>query len=233
MKSPLPAVKTRFAHFLTARFLTLAVTSALGLTLASCASKPKPAPVPQKPQAFKMYEWNAELAAATQGPPSIVIYLDKQKATFFKGRKEIGWTYVASGTASHPTPSGSFKIMEKTPDKISNLYGKLLDFDGNVVDGDFNITKETLPEGYRFSPARMPLYMRLTSDGVGMHVGPIPKPGRTASHGCIRLPRFMAEKFFANVSVGTPVVIHATSPADGHVELPKTGKKKKGLFGGS
>lgn len=233
MKSLLPAAKALFFQLLTARFLTLAVASALGLTLASCASKPKPAPQPQKPQAFQMYEWNADLAAKTTAPASVVIYLDKQKAHFFKGRQQVGWTYVASGTASHPTPSGSFKVMEKTPDKISNLYGKLLDFDGNVVDGDFNISKETLPEGYRFSPARMPLYMRLTSDGVGMHVGPIPKPGRAASHGCIRLPRFMAEKFFANVSVGTPVTIHATSPEDGSVVPPTSATKKKGLFGGS
>jgi lipoprotein-anchoring transpeptidase ErfK/SrfK len=179
-----------------------------------------------------MYEWNAGEAAKATGAPSVTIYLDKQKAHFFKGRQQVGWTYIATGTASHPTPSGNFKVMEKTPDKISNLYGKLLDFEGNVVDGDFNITKETLPEGCRFSPARMPLYMRLTSDGVGMHVGPIPKPGRTASHGCIRLPKFMAEKFFANVSVGTPVTIHSTSPADG-VAVPPAGPKKKGLFGGS
>jgi lipoprotein-anchoring transpeptidase ErfK/SrfK len=229
MKFPLLTAKTKTIHKLADRFLAGAVAASLGLMLASCASKPKPAPVPQQ-QAFKMYEWNAELATKTQGAASVVIYLDKQKATFFKGSKEIGWTYVASGTASHPTPSGNFKVMEKTPDKISNLYGKLLDFDGNVVDGDFNITKETLPEGYRFSPARMPLYMRLTSDGVGMHVGPIPKPGRAASHGCIRLPRFMAEKFFSHVSVGTPVTIHASSPADGRAVAPTTEKKRSGLF---
>ncbi|HSI63426.1 MAG TPA: L,D-transpeptidase [Candidatus Saccharimonadia bacterium] len=230
MKSLLLTAKTKTMHQLADRLLTGTVAASLALMLASCASKPKPAPGPQQQQAFKMYEWNAELAAKTQGAASVVIYLDKQKATFFKGGKEIGWTYVASGTASHPTPSGHFKVMEKTPDKISNLYGKLLDFDGNVVDSDFNISKETLPEGNRFSPARMPLYMRLTSDGVGMHVGPIPKPGRAASHGCIRLPRFMAEKFFANVSVGTPVTIHATSPADGRAVAPTTEKKRSGLF---
>jgi lipoprotein-anchoring transpeptidase ErfK/SrfK len=231
MKVSLPAAKTSTAPLLTGRILTMAVASAIGLALASCASKPKPAPAPQQ-QTFKMYEWNADVAMKSTAPASVVIYLDKQKAHFFKGREQVGWTYIATGTASHPTPSGHFKIMEKTPDKISNLYGKLLDFEGNVVDGDFNITKEALPEGYRFSPARMPLYMRLTSDGVGMHVGPIPKPGRTASHGCIRLPRFMAEKFFANVSVGTPVTIHASSPEDG-IAVPPATAKKKGLFGRS
>lgn len=177
-----------------------------------------------------MYEWNGEAAAKATGPMSVVIFLDKQKAHIFKGSEQIGWTYVATGKSSHPTPSGNFRVMEKTADKISNLYGRLLDFEGNVVDSDFNISKETLPEGYRFAPARMPLYMRLTSDGVGMHVGPIPKPGRAASHGCIRLPRYMAERLFASVSVGTPVTIHATSPADGSVPKPPGAPKRTGWF---
>src|SRR4051812_22968500 len=100
MKSPQLAARTTSMHHLKARLLSAAVATALGLMLASCASKP--APVAQQQQPFKMYEWNAELAAKTQGAASVVIYLDKQKATFFKGNKEVGWTYVASGTTAHP-----------------------------------------------------------------------------------------------------------------------------------
>jgi lipoprotein-anchoring transpeptidase ErfK/SrfK len=76
----------------------------------------------------------------------------------------------------------------------------------------------------------MPLYMRLKDDGTGMHVGPIPRPGRPASHGCIRMPRTMAEHFFSNVSIGTPVTIHQTGPATetaGEDSKPQ----RKGLFG--
>jgi lipoprotein-anchoring transpeptidase ErfK/SrfK len=196
------------------------------LALASCATKPKPAPVPQK-QAFKLYEWNSDLAAKSRGSSSVVIYLDRQKAYFYKGDQQVGWTYVATGTPGHPTPSGHFKVMEKTADKISNLYGRLVDFEGNVVQSDFNLSKETLPEGCQFKPARMPLYMRLKSDGTGMHVGPIPRPGKPASHGCIRLPRAMAERFFANVSIGTPVTIHQHGPAEGSPEDEKAEKKYK------
>jgi lipoprotein-anchoring transpeptidase ErfK/SrfK len=144
---------------------------------------------------------------------AVTIYLDQQKAYFSKGGQHIGWTYVATGLPGHETPTGNFRIMEKTVDKISNLYGRLVDFEGNTVQSDFNLAKETLPEGCQFKPARMPLYMRLKDDGTGMHVGPIPRPGRRASHGCIRMPRVMAEHFFANVSIGTPVTIHHTGPA--------------------
>lgn len=185
----------------------LALTVALGLS--SCATGKRDQKPAAEPAKFVMYHWEGD---GVQGEPSIVIYLDTQKAEFYRGKKLVGWTYVATGKASHPTPAGNFRIIEKTPDKISNLYGKLLDVDGKVVDSDFNLSKEEVPEGHQFSPARMPMFQRLTNDGVGLHVGPIPRPGATASHGCIRVPRYMAQKFFANTAIGTPVTILAKSP---------------------
>lgn len=200
----------------------LAVSSFM--LLASCSTPPPPPPpVAQTPEPFKLFEWNGD---GVSGDPSIVIYLDKQKAEFYRGDKLVGWTYVATGTATHPTPTGDFKITEKKVDKVSNLYGKLRNAEGKVVDSDFNTSKETVPEGHTFDPAKMPMFMRLTNDGVGMHVGPIPKPGRTASHGCIRLPRAMALKFYANTSIGTPVSIRATSPE----AEPEQPKKRGGFF---
>ena len=41
--------------------------------------------------------------------------------------------------------------------------------------------------------------------GIGMHAGYI--PGYPASHGCVRLPVKMAQHFFNNVSIGTPVTV--------------------------
>ncbi len=179
-----------------------------------------------------MYQWNSEALAKTKGPVSIDIYLDQQKAYFHKGGKHIGWTYVATGLPGHETPTGKFKIMEKTADKVSNLYGRLVDFEGNIIQGDFNLSKETLPEGAQFRPARMPLYMRLHSDGTGMHVGPIPRPGKRASHGCIRMPRAMAENFFANVGIGTPVTIHASGGPNSDTAAADSKPKRK-MFGRS
>ena len=213
------------------RRASLVLLLPLGLMLASCATPKKAPPAPQK-QAFKLYEWDEAAAAKAKGPSSVVIYLDRQKAYFFKGGEQVAWTYVATGIPGHETPSGKFRVIEKTADKISNLYGRLVDFEGNTVQGDFNLAKETLPEGCQFKPARMPLYMRLKDDGTGMHVGAIPRPGRRASHGCIRLPTAMAQKFFANVVVGTPVMIHETGPAEGTPVVAETKPKKKGLFGG-
>jgi lipoprotein-anchoring transpeptidase ErfK/SrfK len=51
----------------------------------------------------------------------------------------------------------------------------------------------------------MKWFMRLTGEGVGMHVGIL--PGYPASHGCIRMPPQTAEMFYSKVKVGTPVEV--------------------------
>ena len=67
------------------------------------------------------------------------------------------------------------------------------------------VNKDPKPPGTRFKGAPMPYFMRLTGSGVGLHAGYL--PGYPASHGCIRMPEFMAENFFSSVSIGTPVTI--------------------------
>jgi hypothetical protein len=209
--------------------ISQSVLVGMALFMVSCATKPTPTPTPpvaeKKP--VELYQWNGD---DVSGASSVVIYLDQQKAHFYKGGKKVGWTYVATGRASHPTPSGSFRILEKKADKVSNLYGKLRNADGDVVDSDFNTSKETILEGHTFDPAPMPMFMRLTNDGVGMHVGPIPNPGRPASHGCIRLPRYMAQKFFANTSIGTPVTIKQYGPESSEPEEDKKEEVKPAIL---
>ena len=55
-----------------------------------------------------------------------------------------------------------------------------------------------------FYAAPMPNFMRFYR-GIGMHTGYL--PGYAASHGCIRMPHHMSEKFFENVALGTPVIV--------------------------
>ena len=90
--------------------------------------------------------------------------------------------------------------------KFSNRYGWIEDEWGNVTNGDAK-PSTPVPEGERYMPAPMPYRMRLTSYGIGMHAGVIPKPGEAASHGCIRLPKPLAPILFEVVKEGTPVTI--------------------------
>lgn len=118
---------------------------------------------------------------------------------------------VATGKKSHPTPAGSYTILEKKETYASNLYGKIFDAEGALVNSDADIRFDAIPEGGKFVGSRMPYWMRLTNTGVGLHVGYV--PGRPASHGCIRLQQAVAKDIFRLVRVGTPVLIADLAPS--------------------
>ncbi len=145
----------------------------------------------------------------------MTINIDEQKVYVFSGPDQIAWATVATGIFKYPTPVGDFKVLEKTANKMSNLYGKMYDKDGKLINSDAKLGRDPIPEGGRFDGAKMPYYLRLTGDGVGMHAGPIPRPGHRASHGCIRMPRAFAPKLFAVTSIGTPVSITGNGPSYG------------------
>lgn len=182
-------------------------------SLASCGAfrKKEPPPPPAEP-VKEQWKYPGEWTGGDLPITRIVVNVDTQRAMLYNGEREVGWTYVASGITSFPTPTGDFKVLEKVKDKVSNLYGKGYDAAGKLVNSDFKQGRDVLPEGGRFEAAKMTYFMRLTGDGVGMHIGPIPKPGRRASHGCIRLPSKMAPILFNHTAVGTPVTITGKGP---------------------
>lgn len=163
-----------------------------------------------QPKPGQLYDWTGDGRAVTR----IVIDTDTQVATFYVGSERVGWTTIATGVSSHPTPRGEFTIIEKVRDKRSNLYGKLVR-NGKVIRGSAH-GRDPVPEGARFVGASMPHFMRLTYDGIGMHAGPIPNPGQPASHGCIRMPPQMAEAVFAHVGPSTAVTVVGNGPDYGN-----------------
>ncbi|HEX8679395.1 MAG TPA: L,D-transpeptidase family protein [Chthoniobacterales bacterium] len=138
------------------------------------------------------------------GAPSIKIRLSEQKAYFYKGGELVGISQLSTGREGTGTPTGSFKVIQKDKDHVSNLYGDYVDEADNVVVPNVDVKKDPRPPGTRFKGAPMPYFMRVVG-GVGLHAGYL--PGFPASHGCIRMPEFMAENFFNAVSTGTPVTI--------------------------
>lgn len=176
------------------------------------AEAPKPVlpmePQEARPAKAKRWEWEGDNRKITH----IWVDVDSQKARFYEGTQQVGWTYVASGLKSHPTPVGHFAVMGKEKAKESNLYGKIYNAEGRVVVSDAKRGRHQVPAGGRFAGAKMPYFLRLTGDGVGLHAGPIPRPGHPASHGCIRLPGPLAERLFAQVPIGTPVTITGSGP---------------------
>lgn len=138
------------------------------------------------------------------GSPSIVIDLSGQKAYFYKAQQVVGMSPISSGREGYRTPTGRFSIIQKNRDHVSSLYGDYVDSLGNVVVQNVGIEEDPKPPGTFFRGAPMPYFMRIYS-GIGMHAGYL--PGVPDSHGCIRMPRRMAEIFFANAPPGTPVSV--------------------------
>ena len=146
--------------------------------------------------------WDGDGAS---GSPSIRIALSDQRAYFYKGGQLVGISALSTGREGFGTPTGTYKIQQKDQDHVSSIYGDYVDArTGEVVMKDIDRSKDKMPPGCKYDGAPMPYFMRIVG-GVGLHEGFL--PGYPASHGCIRMPGFMAEKFFANVSVGTPVTI--------------------------
>ncbi len=178
---------------------------------AKVAAEPVPAPLPEPEPAKKtpLFEWTGKGRAVTR----IVVDVDEQKARFYEGDNEVGWTTVASGVSKFPTPVGRFSVTEKVANKESNLYGKIYGKGGQLLHSNAKMGKTPIPAGARFDGADMPYFLRLTGDGIGLHAGPIPNPGRPASHGCIRMPRAFAPIAFRHVGIGTEVSIVGKGPS--------------------
>jgi L,D-transpeptidase catalytic domain len=138
------------------------------------------------------------------GAPSVAIHLSEERAYFYKGGQLVGVSQLSTGREGHDTPPGNYKIIQKDPNHASSLYGDYVDAAGNIVQKDVELGKDPKPPGAIFKGAPMPYFMRITG-GVGMHEGYL--PGYPASHGCIRMPGKMAQIFFNNVALGTPVTI--------------------------
>lgn len=204
------------------RILALA---ALAIVLPNCANQTQPKigpdgkPVnPHEPGTLEHFQaesdypktysvWtNHELFNRTHPGNSRLVFNLKTQRGFLMNGDEVVMDYpICTGTRSRPTPTGSFKILEKVVDKSSNRYGKMYDAAGVVINYDADAFQDEVPEGGKFVGAPMRYWMRLTPDGVGHHIGPVRR--RPSSHGCLRGPSQTVPKIFGKVKIGTPVEI--------------------------
>jgi lipoprotein-anchoring transpeptidase ErfK/SrfK len=186
--------------------VSLAAVLVLGLLFATgCTTAPPDAYPPQAfapgPPVDDVSFWDGDHLT---GPVSVRIVLSQQRAYLYKGGQLAGVSLISSGSEGMNTVTGTYKLLEKDRHHASSLYGNYVDENGQVIQRDVDTRKDPKPPGARYEGADMPYWMRIVG-GTGMHEGFL--PGYPASHGCIRMPGFMAAAFFRNVSVGTPVVI--------------------------
>ena len=143
------------------------------------------------------------LKQATQDNTRIVVSIPKQRAYLMTGDEIVADGPISSGRRGHESPTGHMHVLEKDPNHHSSLYGDFVDGSGRVVRAGVSARIDSAPSGTHFAGASMKWFLRLTEDGVGMHVGIL--PGYPASHGCIRQSVDGAKLFYDYTKVGTPV----------------------------
>jgi lipoprotein-anchoring transpeptidase ErfK/SrfK len=132
--------------------------------------------------------------SVTNAPPAILINRSAFKLTLYKGGRTRSFR-IAVGQPGHPTPAGSFSIVDKQRNPTwfppDSPWAAGL---GPVPPGSGN------PLGTRWMGTSYP--------AIGIHGTPVPSSlGTRASHGCIRMAIPSAEWLFDQITVGTPVVI--------------------------
>ncbi|HEV3147686.1 MAG TPA: L,D-transpeptidase family protein [Chthoniobacterales bacterium] len=145
--------------------------------------------------------WNGD---DVSGSPKIVVHLSEQRAYFYKGKHLVGESTISTGKPGFSTPPGHYHVIQKDKNHVSSEFGDYIDDDGNAVKSNIDVRKDSKPRGTHFDGARMPYCMHFNG-GYAMHEGYVPP--YAASHGCIRLPKGMAEHFFNAAPEGTSVIV--------------------------
>jgi lipoprotein-anchoring transpeptidase ErfK/SrfK len=153
---------------------------------------------------------HAILDSVNPGNAQIEIDLSDQRARLFRstgGSRELAIeTPISTGMVGKETPPGQFHILEKLPSKESTLYGIWVDgMTGSLLERDGDSRYRPASGQAQFQGSTMPYWLKVTPDGVGMHVGYVSR--NPVSHGCIRVPRSAQSLIYDKVSVGTPVRI--------------------------
>ncbi|MDQ2659668.1 MAG: L,D-transpeptidase family protein [Verrucomicrobiota bacterium] len=173
---------------------------------------PTPAPTQRMRKASQLISRQAPVKvnqnvfnSMTPDDARVVVSLSKQRAYLLHGDQIVIDSPVSSGKRAGMTPTGKFSVMEKDKDHRSSVYGDFVDRSGRTVRRGVSLKIDSAPSGTHYVGAPMTWFMRVTGDGVGMHIGIL--PGYPASHGCIRMPPQGAAMFYQRVKVGTPVEV--------------------------
>ncbi len=153
---------------------------------------------------------NYDVPAYRPTDPSAVrvkVSLSNAAVYVMEGDRPLLVTATCVGRPETPTPTGHFRAFNRLPRKRSNTYGFHLMRDGSIVPGK----RVNTPRGARYVGYPMPNWVEF-KPGYGFHTGyvhPVPR-----SHGCLRLHKNVAPKFFALVPAGTPIHIAHSQPED-------------------
>ena len=190
-----------FAVFLGLAFLAIEPGQAQLFGRKPAVAKPQTLIQRQPPAVFNRSAYDR----LTPENASVLVSLSRQRVYVRAGDELAIDSPISSGKRAGMTPTGNFTVVQKDKNHRSSVYGNFVDSQGRVVRAGVSSRIDTAPSGSHYEGAPMTYFMRLTWEGVGMHIGIL--PGYPASHGCIRLPPEVAAAMYARVRVGTPVQV--------------------------
>jgi len=127
-------------------------------------------------------------------PLRLELNLTQRRVTLYQGDQAVKSYPVAVGKPGWETPTGDFKVAQMFQDPVWKNP-----FSGGVIPGG----DPENPLGSR--------WIGFWTDGknwVGFHGTPnLDSVGKAASHGCVRMYPKDVEELFAQVQVGTPVIV--------------------------
>jgi len=118
---------------------------------------------------------------------TIVVDLDRQVLTAFEDSKQIYKFDCATGDSAHPTPKGTFKILNKHAKYTSHKYKVPMDHAMF-----FTTTGEAIHESHAVGFTSYAKFLGINALG---------------SHGCVRLSKSDATTLFGWAPIGTPVEV--------------------------
>lgn len=152
-------------------------------TVGDIASAAAEVPLPTEHHRFRFMAsyprthrtWKDESLMKAAGEKRVHIHLATQRGELWVNGK-VAMDFPVSTGKADSTPPGTYHILEKDLHHRSNLYH-----------------------------VSMPYFMRLTYDGIGLHVGEVYRV--PVSHGCIRMTREACIPLYRILPVGTEVRI--------------------------
>ena len=130
--------------------------------------------------------------AINPGNSRVLISISKQRAYLMVGDEIYIDTPISSGKRAGMTPTGRYSVMEKDLNHRSSVYGEFVDGKGRTVRSGVSTKVDSAPSGTRYVGAPMKYFCRLTSNGVGMHIGILPgypaRPDRRCGNAAVRFP---------------------------------------------
>lgn len=137
----------------------------------------------------------------------IKVSLEKQQVYVMEGDRPLLVAATCVGLPNKPTPTGNFTVYRKIAEKRSGSYGYWVR--GNEVrPGE---SGKAPGSGYRYVGYPMQFWVEF-APAYGFHQGYVWPMPRT--HGCLRLHKNVAVKFYELARMGTPVNIARHQPED-------------------